>query len=1009
MRAGEGLLPAQARAATRPGSVAVVAGAGTGKTHMLSHRYLFHLEQGLDPLEIVAVTFTERAAAELRSRIRALVAAALPDRPEVPVALEAAQISTLHALAARICRDHPEAAGVPPDFAVLDELEGSLWLAEQLDEALAELPAEVFAELPYAEVRDALARLLADPLEAEAAFAHGPERWPERVAAARAEALKRLTGDPAWQAAAAVVRGARGADGDRAEVARAQAVSGLEALARGDPGAALEALDAVRLQGGRAAAWPDGELPRVKEALKVLREAARAASSDGMATLELGAVDERLAALLPRLREAFAAVRAGLGAEKRRRRVLDFADLEVHALRALEDAAVRAHYARRWKAVLVDEFQDTSPAQEQLLDRLAGGMTVTVVGDEKQSIYGFRGADVAVFRRYRERLRQRARDGGAEPGTDPGTDPESAGGDVVMDASFRAHGPLVDSLDRVFAPVLGELHQPLRAVRHEPPGEGPHVTAHVVEGRADRARLQVSEARLIGRLVKDLLDAGVPVWDAEAAATRAVRPGDIAVLTRTWQPLAVYGEILPALGVPAVHSGGGDLLATREAKDAMAVLRFVADPRDDLALAALLRSPFFAVDDPTLYRFARHLPVREGDVPAGPSGRRRHLPWWEALDAAQALPRELERARAGLRELLAARAWPPSRQLQLVDALTGYSAVLGGLPGAERRLADWSGVVAFVRELERGLGDAFSVVRRLRRLLRAGVEVPRPVLKAEGAVDLLTIHRAKGLEWPLVVVADLARGASRSRPRMLYQRDLGLAFRLQDDDGTTAEPALYRLLRRERVRREDEETRRVLYVALTRARDRLLLTAAAVKGGNWDVLAPGLDAAGVPVEATAHDPAQAAYPPPPEPDRSETASALAALDPARLGDYGAHVEPRRPVPGDGAGVRSGAAGWALALALLETVDDAWTPLAAALQASGSPAPALELLDAALTVGGRESGHRAALGWRRAGRTLVVVDVATPPAAYDAEVLRLDPSDPPQALAARVREALTAAG
>lgn len=996
--AGEGLLPAQARAARSPASVAVVAGAGTGKTHMLAHRYLFHLEQGMGPLEVVAVTFTERAAAELRARIRALVAHALPDRPEVGVALEAARISTLHALAARICRDHPDEAGVPPDFAVLDELEGSLWLAERLDEALAGLPAEVFGELPYPEVREALRRLLADPLEAEAAFAVGPEAWPEQVAAARSEALARLTSGPAWRAAAAVVRGAHGADGDKAEVARALAEEGLDALDRGATAAALEALDAVRLTGGRAAAWPEGDLPRVKEALKLLREAARAAAADGIVALELGPVDERLAALLPHLRDAFERVREGLAAEKRRRRVLDFADLEVHALRALEASAVKGHYAERWKAVLVDEFQDTSPAQERLLDALAGGMAVTVVGDEKQSIYGFRGADVEVFRRYRARLREARQRRGA--------DPDDA--EVVMDASFRAHGPLTRVLDDVFAPVLGPLHQPLRAVREAPVGEGPFVRARAIDGSAPRARAQVSEARLIAREIAGLLASGQEVRDPATRELRAVRPGDIAVLTRTWQPLAVYGEILPALGVPAVHSGGGDLLATREAKDGMALLRFVADPRDDVALAALMRSPLLAVDDPTLYRFAAGLPPADPEA----EGARRRVAWWQGLEAEGALPEGLERARNVLRELRRAHRWPPSRVLQVADALTGYSAVLGGLPGAERRLADWSGFVAFVRDLERGLGDAFSVVRRLRRLLAAEVEVPRPVLHAEGAVDLLTIHRSKGLEWPVVVVADLARGGTRGGPKMLHRRDLGVGVRLQDDDGAAVEPAVYRLLRQERRRREEEETRRVLYVALTRARDRLLLTGAASQGGGWDVLAPGLEAAGVALETTPFDPAEAAYPPPPEPAAATGTSAVTVLERERLGAYAAHVEPRRPsdpAPGDGRDAGAGRSGeavrWELALTLLASVDDAWTPLAQALRAAGLPAPELDLIDAALTQRGEEDGRRTAMGWRREARPLVVVDAATPAADHDVEVLRLDPSRDPAEGVERVRQAL----
>jgi len=986
MRAGEGLLPAQARAATHPDSVAVVAGAGTGKTHMLSHRFLFHLEQGMDPLQIVAVTFTERAAAELRARIRSLVARALPDRPDVPVALEAAQISTLHALAARVCRDHPEEAGVPPDFTVLDELEGQVWLAERLDDALADLPAEVFAELPYGDVRDALARMLGDPVEAQAALDLPTEGWEERVERARRHALDELTGDPAWRDAAALVRGARGEDGDKAEIARACAETGIDHLERGEVEAALDALDRVNLSGGRQAAWPEGDLPAVKAALRLLRDSARAAAREGVLTLALGPVDDRLAALLPHLKGAFEAVRRALAAEKRRRRVLDFADLEVHALRALERPEVRAHYAARWRAVLVDEFQDTNPAQERLLNLLTEGMTVTVVGDEKQSIYGFRGADVTVFRRHRARLRERAR----QRPSAAGADPEAV--EVSMDESFRAHGPLTRTLNRIFAPVLGELRQDLTAVRGEAPDAAPHVTAHLIEGKGGKARLQVSEARHIAAVVKGLLDAGVPVWDERGASLRPVRPEDIAVLTRTWQPLGVYGEILPALGVPAVHSGGGNLLDTREAKDAMAALRFFADPRDDVALVALLRSPFFAVADPTLYRFAQTLPEAHGQ----------HAPWWHPLEAAAGLPSELEGARGTLRELLAARAWTPSRQLQLADALTGYTAVLSGLPGAERRLADWTGFLEFIRALETGLADVFSVVRRLRRLLRAKVEVPRPVLQAEGAVNLLTVHRSKGLEWPVVVVADLSRGSRNGGARMLFQRELGVAFRLHDADGGTVDPALYTLLRRDRRRREADEARRVLYVALTRARDRLVLTAAATRGGGLDVLAPGLEAAGVVPEVVQHDPGLAAYPPPPAPRPGEAFPATVALDPGVLGRHARHLDPRRPRPAAEPEERDR---WSLAVAFLEAFDDAWVPVAEALRGAGVPAPEPGLVGASLTRRGAPTDHVSLLGWDRGGRRLAVVDPATPGEGYDAELLRLDPTAEPAALVRRVLAAM----
>ncbi len=975
--AGDGLLPEQRRAATHPGSVAVVAGAGTGKTHMLAHRFLYHLESGLDPLQVVAVTFTERAAAELRARIRALVAGSTSARPGA-AALEAAQISTLHALAARICRDHPGAAGVPADFSVLDDLEGQLWLAERLDDALAALPSEVFEALAYPDVRAALQALLAAPADARAAFERGPESWGETLAAARREALRALTSAAGWTDAQRLVRSSRGADDDKIELARGQAADGLARLERGEVEAGLAALQGVPLRGGRQAAWPGGELDAVKDALRLLRGATREALAEGLVTLASGVADERLAELLPHLQSAFQAVQQALAAEKRRRRVLDFADLEVHALRALEDAPVRAHYASRWKAVLVDEFQDTNPVQEQLLERMCGGMTVTVVGDEKQSIYGFRGADVAVFRRWRARIR-------SAPG----------GAEVALDRSFRAHGALTATLNHTFESVLGELHQPLAATRAEAPHPGPHVSLRLLRGGGSKAQRQVSEARIIGRTLKALLDAGTPVWDDARGQTRPLRPDDIAVLTRTWQPLAVYGEILPALGVPAVHSGGGNLLDTREAKDALAVLRFLADPGDDLALAALLRGPFMAVDDGTLYRFARALP--QADDAARRSGRRK-LPWWQALDGSDAPEPPLAAARDALRELLRTPDWDAVRRLQLADSLTGYTAVLAAMPGAPRRLADWSGFLELVRSLASGLGDAFSVTRRLRRLLRAGVEVPRPTLQAEGAVTLLTIHRSKGLEWPLVVVADLERGSRRDAPAMLFDRRLGVAMRPLDAGGEPLEPALYTLLRARQRRREEAEARRLLYVALTRARDRLLLTAAAERRGAVDVLRPALDGAGIAAEIADHDPADAAYPAPPAPEAGGTEAAPLRWGADERERLGGALTPKRPAtePASGPGR---AAAWPAALALLAAVDDSWLATGEALRAAGLPAPDLELVGAELSTPDGSGGYSMALGWRRADRLVALADAATPHGAFGATVVRADPDAPQAAVAA----------
>ena len=581
----------QRRAVGAEGSVVVVAGAGTGKTHMLTERYVHHLsEDGLSPLEVVAVTFTEKAAEELRSRVRERVRERLAAREDLLAELEAAQISTIHALCARVCREHPDEAGVPADFGILDELRGRLWTADRLADAMDGLPAEHYRVVPYPLMQAALEALLSDPLAAEEALAKGPEGWRDLIEEARESA------------AGGVSRRAR-AEGGSLD---------LRVVRRGrrGPHGAVPTRGALRAR--RAGGWrgPQGRVRAPGEHRSARRQEEgvgrrRARERQGGAEARARAGARRAAAWhrRPRTRAGGRASRerpAGLARRLRSGQGVPHGGQAPLAgtglrrpggarLRALEHEEVRDYYRERWRAFLVDEFQDTNPVQAELLDRLTQGATLTVVGDEKQSIYGFRRADVEVFRRFRERILS---EGGEE---------------VVLATSFRGHSELVGVLNAVFSSVLGEMRQDLEAHRQEPPHEAPHVRLYAVEseGRVPKAQLQRAEAAHIARQLREMLDQGVGVYDAAAGTSRPVRPGDIAILSRVWAPLEVYGDALAAAGIPSVHAGGGNLLETREAKDGIVLLRFLADPTDDLALVAVLRSPFFAVDDRLLHDLAR--------------------------------------------------------------------------------------------------------------------------------------------------------------------------------------------------------------------------------------------------------------------------------------------------------------------------------------------------------------------------------------------------------------------
>lgn len=812
----------QQQAAHSPHSVAVTAGAGTGKTHMLSERYRYFLQQGFSPLQIVAVTFTEKAAAELRSRIRSTITISMGNRPDLLAELEAAQISTFHALAARICREHATIANVPPDFAVQDELESPIWQADVFADALAQLPSHFYLGIPYSLMREVLQVLLADPLTATQALEKGRDDWLPWVERIQLQALEEFLSHPDWLSCKHTLQ-AYAAPGDKLEEHRIAALGAIALFEEGHVAQALAILDSLRINVGSQKNWGGKEaLAAVKAAIATLRDLAREAIKTGLITLEPNVYDDQTDALLPNLRGAFAWVRDFLHRAKYQQRILDFNDLEVQALQALADPAVQDYYAQRWQVFLIDEFQDTNPIQGQLLETLTANATLTIVGDVKQSIYGFRRADVRVFQAWQTRI---------HPSDAP----------VQLSTSFRTHQALIAQINQVFAPVLADLHQPLDAYRQETLEPTPEIQLYTVtveeeyqqdkgiDTNADACRRV--EAQKIADLVEDMLSAKLPVHDKSSGQLREIQPKDIAILSRTWGPLELYGNAIAARDIPILQAGGGNLLDTREAKDAGNLLRFLADPTDSLALAAVLRSPLFAVSDTTLYTFTQTLPEKTG--------------WWKHLRTST--DPDLSRARETLGELLIARRTEaPTRLLQLGDRLTGYTAVIANLPGADRRLADWQGFGELVRSLESGSFDVLAVVRRLQRLQTAAIEVPRPALAGGNAISLMTIHGSKGLEWPVVIVPDLARSASHDSPLVRFDPELGLALKLEDDEGERQKSALYTLLEQRKKAADNEESKRVLYVALTRARDRLILTAAKAAGGGLDILQPGLDGLIVP-------------------------------------------------------------------------------------------------------------------------------------------------------------------
>ncbi|MFN4252084.1 UvrD-helicase domain-containing protein [Deinococcus sp.] len=765
---------------TKPRDRVVLAGAGTGKTHMLADNYL-RLLQAHSPLSLVAVTFTERAAAELRARIRTRARGAELSA-EVIDQLDAAPIGTIHALAARICRDYPVQAGVPSDFAVMDAQQTQQWVDLHVPLALQLLQPAVMQQIPYSRLLAILRVLLDDPYtHAQQLTTSSPTTAEEGLAqleAVKQQAWIQLRAQATWQATQATIQQVCGAPGDRLEDCRAQICRVLqgpdEHLAQ-----AVELINSIKLTWGSKKAWSGTDLDVVRGALGELRTLVR---SEPLLTLAWNAQDDAMIAGLPALTQAFLQVHEQLFAWRAGQGHLSFADLEGRALVALQHDSIQIQYQRRFAAVLVDECQDISQAQLTLLRAIGEQAEMIFVGDPLQAIYGFRTGRVLITELFQ-------------------TDLDAQHGDAArLTHSYRAQQGLVEALNVSLHHLTAGQHQSLTAARAAIP-DTPPLTFLDVHSKGTRAAQLQAEADAVAAEINTLLTTAGQICDPVDGRFRSVRPSDIALLSRTWRPLDHFQRALLNLGIPAFQAGGGDLLATPEAQDAWILLRAAGDPADDLATSALLRGPLFRLQDAQLYALWEM--------------RLDNEPWQAAL--LRSRHPDHARARSFFQALRVQQSASPLDSLLLADQF-GYRAGLQQHADAPRRTADWDAVLQFIATLEPEYPTSRAAALRLQRMKEGQVRLPRAPLHVADAVTLSSVHQAKGLEWPIVFVVDLG-GKPSPDTSPAYMLDKNLV--LSSDPFMRTKPALLEYARLQKKRADDEELGHVLYVAATRARDRL--------------------------------------------------------------------------------------------------------------------------------------------------------------------------------------------
>jgi len=789
-------------------SFVLEAGAGTGKTTLLVDRIEALIRAGRARLdEIAAVTFTENAATTMKLRLRERLerarvepgaAAAERERAEQALqVLERAQISTLHALCAAILGERPLECGVVPGFRVADEAEADLlfsraweeWLAERLvggDDVLLEaldrgIPLE--GEGPWGERGSlrGLARTLLEqrdltPLTAEAVV---------DAVAWRADML--------GQAGAARALLAHVQDGDTLG-ARLAAFVAFAEESRALEGAALVAhlrrLPAIPRNFGHKPRWSSTDS---------LEQARRVAAW----TKEAG---ERWAAALGavlhgRLVSGLLGVTAIYERMKRERGVLDYLDLLVKARDALRGSeSVRGYFRRRFRLVLIDEFQDTDPLQVEIAELLTGGApgALVVVGDAKQSIYRFRRAEVSLFHRASEAA-------AARPGHAV----------LHLTQNFRSRPAILRFVNRAFArlmPPADEAGQPAYEPIAPPPGlsEEPSVVAlRFPAPFAEGEDLLRAEAAALARFVARAAGGGFTVRDPTTQAGRRSRAGDVMVLVRRLSQVRHLEEALEAAGLRFMVEGGKSFFDRQEVHEVLSVLGAVDDPSDRVALVAALRSSFFGVRDRDIaaYALARGSLWLDAAVDeARPGGA--------ALAPALGLLRSLHERRT--RDSVAS----------LLERLYDETRVLPALTGTRRgepMIANLEKVVALARQASAlGVLTLRGFISLLRgRIQEAREEPDLPTTRPGDAhtVRVLSIHKAKGLEAPIVAFFD---AADNPRPQadvvpLWQEARIAVGFR------GGCQPPGWEALKAGEEARAAAEHRRLLYVACTRARDLLVI------------------------------------------------------------------------------------------------------------------------------------------------------------------------------------------
>lgn len=786
-------------------NVAVAAGAGSGKTKVLVARFMYILEQALaehKPLEamnILAITFTRKAAGEMKTRIRQSINEKINTdilnagywRTQLQN-LERAQITTIHGLCSRILRENPVEAQLDPGFTVAEEFEGRQFVEAALQRYIRQQLRQengplrrlinIYGVASFSEQVRSLLPQLAD-IAQEIKKAGRDLTQPYRELLAACEGVKQSL----FMALQELI--------DEREQLTTKTSKGrqcLNALAeswlRVQQELAKETADFTTLDASIGGMQARGKVAPLLKEIRELRQSLEQRKS--------------MEAALPVVQDwqvVLSELAAYISEAKRKQELLTFDDLELLALQLLaESDEVRRKYHERFRYIMVDEFQDTNERQRQLIYLLCGdsmmeleGNKLFIVGDAKQSIYRFRGAEVRVFAEVQRQI-------------------EKKNGQLLkLTKNFRSFKGVLAVCNAAFRQLLGEDRSKdvyFEALEHHKDAVIEPVLLEVPYAKEEKAQRRRLEAEAVAQRMRMLHDKD------------HVSYGDMTVLLEAMTECAALAAALERSNVPYVIVDGKGFYERQEVLDLVQLLTVLHKKSRSLELAGVLRSPYFGLSDETLTQL--FLSSEES--------------LWQAMQAADLAQFEEEqgklfaRARRILTQLAGYAALYALPELfGELWRLLSVDAVLSVQAHGRSKLANACKLrdeaIAYCAGRQASLGDWLAYVKAMRE---TGARATTANLEAEEAVQLMTIHKSKGLEFKTVFLPQLDRRGQNDTSSIKYNKQLGLGIKVPQADGSLCSTPVLDSIKEADRDLEREEYVRKLYVAMTRAEERLYMSGA---------------------------------------------------------------------------------------------------------------------------------------------------------------------------------------